>query len=894
MSLSPEHLEKIRKSALTAEQAAALGWSSRPDGSLLIPYRNPDGSPQTMPDGAPWIRWRLPKDEIDANPKDGKYRSLPKSGCRVYHPALSQDHAKRLDNREIALRIAEGELKGESCAAHDRKRVTIAIGGVDSWKDRRKGGSESEPLPELAAIPMRGREVRLCFDSDLKKPGVRRALEKLAIWLATPERDGGKEAIVYLERLPNAPERDHRDEIVRLGADDLIYNHGARGFLRICEIAEPCIVWIEDDETKELRPSFRLPFDPEPDKAEATFIRAEYLTALLGRTWRSDPERPDGWQRWTGAHWERIEGNDPINAAVERFLDCQGWRAARTKANVSGLVAAFRRQIEPAANTSASAGLLPFRNGCLVVEEGHFIPHDPGHGNSWSLPFDYAADACCPRIEALLHDRLGDAGSVAVMRAFMRALLTGERLKVFLELIGPSDTGKSVLANLLIALIGHGNHAAMTLQRLEDRTQRFETLKLRGKRVAVFSECQDYSGQLQTLKAITGGDSIGAEIKGGRHVDFTFTGGVVLVGNGPIRASDPTGAVINRRRPIYVDKVVDTACQRMLIESDGAGGWRGELVPELPGLVNWALAMPAAEARQALARDVQSLSRAEAQLRALIETDLLAEWADSHLIWDPHCTDKRAARVGRAGDPAAAFLYPSYLLFVTSQGRSVGALSLKVFKSKLVDMLRETGRLPLPPGDMTSSGYKVRLLGSVIPCIRQRTAADEEEAPGVLRHAFLSRIKADPPVTDQPPSVMDGEWMRHGKTPVGNGWNGCNGSDQPRAMGEPENPPDAPVMRRIGGESPGSVPSVPSVTQKGFGVTDPLRMAPGSVTGAVPQAPDQPGQPVLVDGQPGWRLPGAMPKGSGPTVRVLLLDPHGCSRQVERSRISAAPGAAAA
>jgi hypothetical protein len=37
-----------------------------------------------------------------------------------------------------------------------------------------------------------------------------------------------------------------------------------------------------------------------------------------------------------------------------------------------------------------------------------------------------------------------------------------------------------------------------------------------------------------------------------------------------------------------------------------------------------------------------------------------------------------------------------------------------------------------------------------------------------------------------------------------------------------------------------------------------------------------------------------MPKGSGPTVRVLLVDPHGCSRPVERKRITAAPRAEAA
>lgn len=836
MTLNPEHLEKIRQSALTVEQAAALGWSSRPDGSLLIPYRNPDGSPQTMPDGSPWVRWRLPQAKINANPKGPKYLSQKGSGCRLYHPALSKDHDRRLSDRDTALRITEGELKAEACAAHDRKRVTIAIGGVDAWRDRRSGGDASEPLPELAAIPMRGREVRLCFDSDVSKLRVLAALEALAVWLATPERKGGKGATVYLERLPNAPERNSKGEIVRLGADDMIHDHGARGFLRICDIAEECIAWVKD-EGGEFTPEFRLPYHPEPEKAEATFIRAEYLTALLGRAWRSDPERPDGWQRWTGAHWEQIEGNDPINAAVERFLDCQGWRVARTKANVAGLIAAFRRQIEPAGSASASAGLLPFRNGCLVVGEGHFIPHDPAHGNTWSLPFDYSPDARCPGIEAFLSDRLEDSATVDLFRAFARVLLTGERNKAFLEITGDGDTGKSVLANLLIALIGQGNHAAMTLQRLEDRSQRFETIKLRGRRLAIFSECQDYSGQLQTLKQMTGGDPIGAEVKGGRHLDFYFTGGVVLVGNGPIRVSDPSSAVINRRRPIYVEKVVSPGSQRTLIESDGMGGWRGELVPELPGLVNWALAMPAAEARRALARDVQSLSRAHSQLRALIETDALAEWADSHLIWDPSCTGEHAARVGGEGDSPSTFLYPSYRRFLASQGRSVGVLSLKVFKSKLVSLLRGSGSLPMPPGDVSAGEYRVRGRGSVVPCIRWRTAADEAEgedgAPGVLRHAFLSRIQADPAGTDQEHPGTGRERVGNGKTPIGNGWNGWNGSEQTRAMEEKTDPTDSHVMRPIGDESAGSVPAVPSVPCKGS-----CRSA--SVPEPVPSVPQPP------------------------------------------------------
>jgi phage/plasmid-associated DNA primase len=875
MSLTPEHRRKIGSSAINPEHLAELtaaGWHTDASGKLFIPYRNPDGSPQTMPDGSPWIRYRLPQAKIDANPKGAKYLSLEGAGCRIYHPALSRDHDNRLGKSEIPLRIIEGELKAESCAVHDRKRVTIGIGGVDSWKDRRNGGDESKPLPEFDQIPLNGREVRLCFDSDIHKPRVQSALSKLAIWLAKSVQDGGKGATVYLERLPNAPERDHDGEIVRLGADDLIHNHGARGFLRICEIAQQCVVWVEDPETKKIRPKFVLPYYPEPDKAEATFIRAEYLTALLGNWWRSDPERPDGWQRWTGTHWERPDGNDPINAAVERFLDCQGWRIARAKANVSGLVAAFRRQIEPAAGSSTAAGLLPFRNGCLRLKDQAFIPHHPKNGNTWSLPYDYSKTASCPAIERFLLDRLGDSASVAVVRAFARAVLHGDRLKCWLEIVGDSNTGKTVIANILQALVGASNTCACTLQRIEDRSQRFETLKLRGKRLAVFSECQDYSGQLQVLKAATGGDSIPAEIKNGKHLEFVFTGGVVLVGNGPIRASDPSGAVINRRRSLHVDKVVQSADERELLDADGVGGWRGELAPELPGLVNWCLAMPEADARAALARDVRSLSRAQSELRTLLETDHLAEWADLSIVWDG--SGNASIRVGTADNDPELFAYASYARHIREQGQNVRALSVKVFKQKLVSLLRDTISLPLPPGDVRSDPYKVRVLGSVVPCLRLRTDADDlEEKPGVVTQGFMARAEPQS-VTD----VMDGGADRNGKTPVGNGCNGCNGSD---ALSHNANrDPDAET--HIGGRGPEPVTSVPSVTQKGSAVTDPLPIHYRSVPEPAPMAT---GLPIRVKGERGWRLPGVMPKGEGPTVKVLVVDPKNNSRMVERSQI---------
>ena len=81
------------------------------------------------------------------------------------------------------------------------------------------------------------------------------------------------------------------------------------------------------------------------------------------------------------------------------------------------------------------------------------IAHQPKHGNRWCLPFQWQPEATAPRTEAFLLDRLGDPASVAVWRAFANSLLTGTRTKAFVEISGVSDSGKSVVARLLEALV---------------------------------------------------------------------------------------------------------------------------------------------------------------------------------------------------------------------------------------------------------------------------------------------------------------------------------------------------------------------------------------------------------------------------------------------------------
>ena len=804
--LNQEHLEKLQESALSDQHLFSLSWRSLSNGRLEITYLQPDGSPEQCFDGStPFKRWRLPQVEVDKakaqGKKGAKYLSPSDNGCRIYHSHLAikaGGYAERLKDRLVPLRITEGELKTEAATAHDPDRLTIGLGGVSSWQDRRAGGENSAPLPDLLELELDGREVRLCFDSDLGKPQVAHQLRALSELLKSCG------AHVLIEVLPNGLNGE------RLGVDDLIYRHGDVVFREIASIAR-CPF-------QKKSTTVEWGFSPEP---RDTRERNVYLFGLLGDHWKT----LDGnhrWRRWTGTHWEEVNGDSEIDRELERFAVLQGWRN-RELVTINSLKAAFRRSVGAASEVEPQ-NLIPLKNGCLKLPELKLIPHDPHNGNSWCLPYVYDPVADCRGIQDFLSDRLGDPATVEVYRAFARGLITDTRLKCFIEISGPSNTGKSVLTNLLTALVGTSNTQAGKLHRIENPSCRFETIGLKGKRLAVFSECQDFSGQLQTLKAVTGGDPIAAEIKHGPQLHFVFTGGVVLTGNGPIRASDPTGAVINRRRSVHVTKVVAASDERQLLDPDGQGGWRGELVKELPGFLNWCLDMTPEDAAKALARDVRSIARAEAELQTMLDSDPLIDWADQTLVFSP----EGFLRVGREGDDSRIYLFANYRRFIDGLGPNGRPLSMRTFKAKLVDLLRDTLGLPLPAGSTRSGEYKQRGLGSVVPCVAWK--GEDSDEPGIIRAACIARA------TEMPP-----ERFGNREPPLGNGRDGWNESDQ--STQEKNHSAKTYTSREKG--STVSIPVVPSVPRKGSAVT-----------------PAIPG------------MPSAFPVGSGADAMASEDDPH--------------------
>lgn len=98
----------------------------------------------------------------------------------------------------------------------------------------------------------------------------------------------------------------------------------------------------------------------------------------------------------------------------------------------------------------------------------------------------------------------------------------GSRMKKSLFLVGPGDTGKSVVKKLVESLLGDENCVAIDLRDLE---KRLGTSNLYGKRLAGSSDMSFMSiSELRVFKICTGGDSLFAEFKGTDGFDFTYEG----------------------------------------------------------------------------------------------------------------------------------------------------------------------------------------------------------------------------------------------------------------------------------------------------------------------------------------------------------------------------------
>jgi len=311
-AISREVLEESGAWTITRGGQLPRGFSKRQkergSGVLFMGHR---------PNGKTFYVFR--PDEPDPDNPGLKYEATCKKlggpGNVLYvHP--SQRHL--IDDIGVSVIFVEGIKKALSIISAARAAGTavlvVAISGVWNWL------SDKKPIPDMFDIPMEGREVYVCFDSDVfSNPDVSNAARRFAGHLI------GRGAVVYLCYLPDQADGS------KTGADDFL----AGGHIY-----------------RELIALMRL-YNPRDLLAER-LTRDEKLRRGRDYLWQDWHERD--WMRFVGdaerPNWQRGHTTRDVKGALIGLVSKAG------KADDRGIVvgASLRGLAELAAKSAPSVG----------------------------------------------------------------------------------------------------------------------------------------------------------------------------------------------------------------------------------------------------------------------------------------------------------------------------------------------------------------------------------------------------------------------------------------------------------------------------------------------------------------------------------------------------------
>lgn len=229
--------------------------------------------------------------------------------------------------------------------------------------------------------------------------------------------------------------------------------------------------------------------------------------------------------------------------------------------------------------------LITFNNGILNLKHMTFQPWSRDLFCTSRLRVDYIADQK-PEVFLRFLDQNFEKEEQEFIRAVYRAALIGDNsAQVFIYIYGPGGTGKSTLVNCLTMIVGEGGSLTTTFRDLGQ--DKFEGLHLIGKRLICINDTESFQGDLSVIKAITGGDTIQGRLKHQNEtLEVRSRGLLIVTGNQPLQARDPSGAIARRIRVIKMTKVITPEkMERLLYWQDGS--YRGPLAEECSGIVTW-------------------------------------------------------------------------------------------------------------------------------------------------------------------------------------------------------------------------------------------------------------------------------------------------------------------
>lgn len=263
------------------------------------------------------------------------------------------------------LWITEGIKKADCLASHGKPVITLT--GVFNW--RNKNGT----LGDWEDIPLAGRKVVICFDSDTRdKRTVMLAMQRLGKWLESKQARP-----VYLI-VPKEFQPEDGAPVPVKGVDDYLHAGGDMDGLR-----EACLAQLPTEGAQDATFTDAMLADRVCDEElDGRFRWAQGLGWMkwTGKVWEeaSDASVLGAVKQWAQEQWAAIhaeQGRDP-NRDLHSQID--GWRGVLSTSKMTNLVKLARSNLECAATDfDADPDKLNCPNGIVDLHTGTLTPHDP-------------------------------------------------------------------------------------------------------------------------------------------------------------------------------------------------------------------------------------------------------------------------------------------------------------------------------------------------------------------------------------------------------------------------------------------------------------------------------------------------------------------------------------
>lgn len=237
------------------------------------------------------------------------------------------------------------------------------------------------------------------------------------------------------------------------------------------------------------------------------------------------------------------KGQQVIREEAEKRLN-QEYRDRRVREAISMIES---RNYIPRREFRPPQRKINLENGVYDLEQEELIDHSPEYFFTYKINTRYDPTQDCPRINQFLEEIVETEQEVKTLREIAGYMLLPDYPipKAFM-LLGKGNNGKSRYLDLLRNVIGDQNVVEKGLQDLDGR---FGTHELHGKIGCIdddLSSTKISEEAAGTMKKLTGGSRIGAEVKYGGHYNFYNYAKLVFSANELPRTSDDTDGFYRR------------------------------------------------------------------------------------------------------------------------------------------------------------------------------------------------------------------------------------------------------------------------------------------------------------------------------------------------------------